>query len=61
LKTLNEQEIKNPKEQNHIMAQSSVDPLFLISKYGKIVFVNDTLCQMLGYEPAEINNKSFIN
>lgn len=56
-----EAELLNAEEKYRIITQASLDIIFIIDKTGKIIFSNESMSQVLGYQPNEFLGKSFTN
>lgn len=53
------QEAENSKENFRMITQSTLDVIFIIDKFGKMIFFNEQLQDILGYEPNNVIGKSF--
>ncbi len=56
-----EQELKESKELYTTLVEQSNDGVILIRENGTLMFVNDGLCQFLGYKRNELLNKKFLS
>ncbi len=62
-KTLNQlsakEIIRADEEKYKMIAHSSMDIIFMVDKVGKILFINDSMANKLGYTTEELIGKSF--
>jgi PAS domain S-box-containing protein len=56
-----ENELKESQEKYRMITQSTLDIIFIIDKFGKQLFFNDRVEDILGYSVDELIGKSFIN
>jgi len=54
-----EAELLNADEKCRIITQASLDIIFILDKTGKIIFSNESMSHVLGYQPNEFVGKSF--
>ncbi len=54
-----EVELLNAEEKYRIITQASLDIIFILDKTGKIIFSNNTMATILGYQSNEFLGKSF--
>jgi len=52
-------ELLNAKEKYRIITQASLDIIFILDKTGKLIFSNESMSHVLGYQPNEFMGKSF--